>query len=76
MTKIVNMHDAKSNLSKLVEEAGMGEDIIIAKNGKPVARLVPTEPAGTTRPMGRYAGKVVIHDDFDAPLPDEFTGLP
>lgn len=76
MAKLVNMHDAKTNLSSLVEQARLGEDIVIAKNGKPVARLVPVEAPGARRPMGRYAGKIVIHDDFDAPLPDEFTGLP
>ncbi len=72
MSLIVNMHDAKTNLSKLVERACSGEDVTIAKDGKPVVKLVPVEPAFKQRPKGLYAGKIVIHDDFDDPLPDEF----
>jgi prevent-host-death family protein len=72
MAAIVNMHDAKSNLSKLVEKARMGEEVIIAKDGKPVVRLVPIGLAGKQRPMGYYAGKIVIHEDFNDPLPDDF----
>jgi len=74
MTVIVNMHEAKTQLSKLVERARMGEDIVIAKDGTPVARLLPVTSTGQERPVGLYAGKVVLHEDFDAPLPDEFTG--
>jgi prevent-host-death family protein len=70
---IVNMHEAKSQLSKLVKRVNQGEDVIIACDGKPAARLVPIE--GVTkklRPIGLHVGKVVMHDDFDAPLPEEF----
>jgi len=68
----VNMHEAKSQLSKLVERARLGEEVVIAKDGQPVARLVALAAAETERPMGLYAGKIAIHADFEAPLPDEF----
>ncbi|MBY0431785.1 MAG: type II toxin-antitoxin system prevent-host-death family antitoxin [Rhodospirillales bacterium] len=68
MGPIVNMHDAKTNLSRLVERARLGEEVVIAKDGQPVARLVAVDPAGTHRPVGAYAGRIVMHHDFDAPL--------
>jgi len=74
MTVTVNMHEAKTQLSKLVERVRLGEEVVIAKDGKPVARLVPIPPAGATRPAGTYAGRIRVADDFDAALPDEFTG--
>jgi prevent-host-death family protein len=67
----VNIHDAKTNFSKLVDAAAGGEEIIIAKAGKPTAKLVPIEPARPTRAFGRLKGKLHIADDFDAPLPDD-----
>jgi prevent-host-death family protein len=69
---VVNMHDAKSNLSKLIARAEEGEEIVIARAGKPVARLVPigVDDATVRRPRGLLRGKIRIHDDFDAPLPD------
>ena len=72
----VNMHEAKSQLSKLVDLAHQGEDVIIARNGKPTARIVPieTEPKRLRR-IGLDEGKVIIHDSFFDPLPDEFTGI-
>lgn len=69
MAKLVNMHDAKSNLSKLVEEAEAGEDVILARAGTPVVRLVPVRPSRKRR-LGRWKGKVVMSDDFDSPLPE------
>jgi len=69
MAKVVNMHEAKSSLSRLVEEAEAGEEIVLARAGKPVVRLVPVRPAARRR-LGRWRGKVVMSDDFDAPLPD------
>jgi prevent-host-death family protein len=72
---IVNMHDAKSQLSKLVERACAGEEIVIARAGKPAVRLTPVEPAPEwKRPIGLDIGKVWMSDDFNDPLPDEFTG--
>ena len=70
---IVNIHAAKTHLSKLVDQAAAGEEIIIAKAGKPMAKLTPLEPV-TDKPkrkLGSLAGRAVIPDDFDAPLPDE-----
>jgi prevent-host-death family protein len=70
MSKVVNMHEAKSNLSRLVEEAEAGEDIVLARAGKPVVRLVPVRTERRRR-LGQWKGKVVMSADFDAPLPPE-----
>jgi len=68
----VNIHEAKTHLSRLVKEAAKGREIVIAIAGKPVARLVPLEAAPTKRRKpGRLKGKIRIVDDFDAPLPDD-----
>jgi prevent-host-death family protein len=69
----VGMHEAKTKLSQLVERAEAGEDIVIARNGKPVARLVPV--AGTTSlaaVRGAWRGRVRVADDFDD-LPDDIA---
>ena len=62
----VNMHEAKSQLSKLGELAWKGESIVIAKGGKPYLDLVPHKEGARERVMGLAKGKIVIHDDFDA----------
>ena len=68
----VNIHDAKTHLSRYVEQAAAGQEIIIARAGKPVARLVPLEaPRKRRRTLGLLRGKLRVPDDFDAPLPDE-----
>ena len=67
----VNIHDAKTHFSRLVDAAAGGEEIVIAKAGKPAARLVPMEHAKVARRFGALKGKIHIADDFDAPLPDE-----
>jgi prevent-host-death family protein len=67
----VNIHEAKTHLSRLVERAERGEEIIIARSGRPVARLVPLEDVEKPRVFGRMRGKIRIADDFNAPLPDE-----
>jgi prevent-host-death family protein len=67
----VNIHEAKTHFSRLVERAERGEEIIIARSGRPVARLVPLEGVEKPRVFGRMRGKIRIADDFDAPLPDE-----
>jgi prevent-host-death family protein len=70
MVRIVNMHEAKTHLSKLAECAAGGEEIVIARHGRPVARLVALE-AQRTRRLGLWSGQVTLSDDFDAPLPAE-----
>lgn len=66
-----NMHDAKTNLSRLAERAANGEEIVIARNGRPLAKLVPASPSRPALNLGAWKGKVWISEDFDAPLPDE-----
>lgn len=66
----VNIYEAKTRLSELVREALAGEDVIISKNGKPAVRLVPVRKEKTRRELGFYAGRIVIAEDFDAPLED------
>ena len=65
----VNIHDAKSNLSRLVDEAANGSEVLIARAGKPVAKLVPLKTDRPPRKPGFLKGKIRIADDFDAPLP-------
>lgn len=64
----VNLHAAKTHLSKLVDRAAAGEEIILARAGRPVARLVALRPTRAPRKPGLLRGKIVIADDFDAPL--------
>jgi prevent-host-death family protein len=71
MTK-VNIHQAKTQLSRLVELAAGGEEIIIAKSGKPVARLVSYATNCAVRRPGTMRGKIRIKKNFDGPLPTEF----
>ena len=70
-----NMHEAKTHFSRLVDDAAAGKEVVIAKAGKPVGKLVSIsahvpekKPA---RRLGLLAGKLTISDDFDAPLPDD-----
>lgn len=67
----VNIHDAKTHLSRLLEQVAAGEEIIIAKAGKAVARLVPLEQPPGKRRLGRLKGKLKVPDDFDTPLGDD-----
>ena len=71
MTGAVNMHEAKSTLSQLVKRAEAGEDVIIARNGKPVVRLTRIKKSAPKLPWGIFKGKIRMADDFDAPL-EEF----
>jgi prevent-host-death family protein len=68
--KQVNVHDAKTRLSELLNRVEGGEEITIAKAGRPVARLVPVRGEATERIPGTAKGKVVIQKNFDEPLPD------
>ena len=65
-----NVHEAKTNLSRLLDQVAAGEEVVIAKAGVPVARLIPARPTGV-REMGFEKGRVFIADDFDAPLPED-----
>ena len=66
----VNIHEAKTHLSRLIQDAEAGEEIIIARWGKPVARLTGLSSVRPRRPLGLLKDKIVISDDFDAPLPE------
>ena len=63
----VNIHAAKTNLSKLIERAQSGEDVIIAKSGKPVAKLMPIR-ASRKRVFGSATGQIVFHQGWEAPM--------
>jgi len=69
--KTYNVHAAKTHLSRLIEEAAAGEEVVIARAGKPVARLLPFEERAEPRRPGLMKGKIWIADDFDDPLPEE-----
>ena len=70
----VNVHEAKTHLSRLLLRVAGGEEIVIARAGKPVAKLVPVEPK-PQRLIGQDDGLFDVPDDFDAPLPDEVLAL-
>ena len=73
----VNVHEAKTHLSRLLERVEHGEEIVIARAGKPIARLVPLEPAPARRLFGRYRGQIWMSEDLDEPLPWQvFPGFP
>jgi prevent-host-death family protein len=71
MPRIVNLHAAKTHLSRLVDEAANGEEIVIAKAGRPIVRLVPAVAKSRRRGFGADRGKISIRRSFDAPLPDD-----
>ena len=68
---IVNIHDAKTHLSRLLEEVAAGGEVVIARAGKPIARLVPMEAAPRPKLLGLLAGQIEVPEDFDAPLPPD-----
>ncbi|HEX4134923.1 MAG TPA: type II toxin-antitoxin system Phd/YefM family antitoxin [Bryobacteraceae bacterium] len=76
MTVDVNIHEAKTHLSRLLEQALAGDDVVIMKAGKPLVRLTPVATAPMRRKIGTAKGDFIVPDDFDAPLPknvlDEF----
>jgi prevent-host-death family protein len=67
----VNIHEAKTQLSRLVEEVEGGREIVIARAGRPVARLVPLAAPVRRKQLGLLRGKIRVSADFDAPLPDD-----
>ena len=69
----VNMHEAKTHLSRLVERVEAGEEIIISRAGKPIARVVPIRPPVPSRQPGSLRGRIHLSEDFDAPLPEEIA---
>jgi prevent-host-death family protein len=70
---VVNIHEAKTHFSRLVDRAAAGEEIVIAKAGRPVARLVAYSPPGPPRAPGGWEGRVTIREDFDDDLPEELA---
>jgi len=73
MDKQVNVHAAKTHLSRLLEEVLLGEEVVIARGGRPVARLVPLQETPARRTPGTARGKVRMANDFDAPLPEDLA---
>ena len=71
----VNIHEAKTHLSRLLERVAMGEEVIIAKAGKPVAKLVPVEVRPKKRVLGSAKGEFTVPEDFNDPLPKEIEDL-
>lgn len=69
--RTVNMHEAKTHLSRLAEEVAAGEEVIVAKAGKPIMKLTPLHSERKPRKLGLLKGKIHMAKDFDAPLPEE-----
>ena len=71
MRTIINIHEAKTHLSRIVDEVAAGAEVIIAKAGKPLAKLTPLSVPVTKKKLGLLKGKVKVPDDFNAPLPED-----
>jgi prevent-host-death family protein len=69
--EIINVHAAKTHLSELLARVEAGEEIVLGRAGRPIARLVPYRQSLAPRRFGGWRGRVWISDDFDAPLPEE-----
>ena len=70
-TRQVNVHEAKTHLSKLLGEVEKGHEIVLARDGTPIAKLVPFRAKRNRITFGDFKGRIHVPDDFDAPLPDE-----
>lgn len=70
MDTVINLHDAKTHLSRIVDDVAAGAEVVIAKAGKPMARLIPIRPATRPKTLGLLEGQIVVPDDFNTPLPD------
>lgn len=68
---LVNIHEAKTHFSKIVNQALKGEEIVIARGGKPLLKLIPFTETTSERRGGQFKGLIEISEDFDAPLPEE-----
>jgi len=66
----VNVHHAKTHLSRLLEQASAGKEVVISRYGRPVARIVPFRRSPVPRRLGTLKGRIVITGDFDSPLPN------
>ncbi len=71
----VNLHEAKTHLSKLLERVAIGEEVVIAKGGKPVAKLVPIASERPRFKLGSAKGEFTVLDDFNDPLPKEIEDM-
>jgi prevent-host-death family protein len=71
MDSVINIHEAKTHLSKIVDEVAAGAEVIIAKAGKPMARLSPISAPARPKKLGLLKGKIKVPDDFNEPLDDE-----
>ncbi len=71
MSNIINIHEAKTHLSRIVDEVAAGAEVIIAKAGKPMARLIPMAAVRRPKKLGLLKGKIKVPDDFNAPLPED-----
>ena len=67
----INIHDAKTHFSRIINQVLQGDDIVIARDGKPLIRLIPYSEEANVRRGGQLKGLIEISDDFDAPLPPE-----
>jgi len=68
---MINIHEAKTHLSRIVDDVAAGAEVVIARAGKPVARLMPLENAPRRKTLGLLKGKLKVADDFNAPLPPD-----
>jgi len=69
----VNVYETKTHMSKLLAQVEEGQEFIVKRADKPIARLIPFVARRPERPFGLFAGEIVINEDFDDPLPAEFT---
>lgn len=74
MSTVINIHEAKTHLSRIVDEVAAGAEVVIAKAGKPMARLTPIAPPVKKKRLGLLKGKIKVPDDFNSPLDPEVIG--
>jgi prevent-host-death family protein len=73
MSKIINIHEAKTHLSRIIEEVAAGAEVIIAKAGEPMVRLSPIVVTPRRKKLGMLKGKIKVADDFNAPIEELFA---